>query len=289
MNFKRNLLLILMFIMVGCGDLTTNSNDISDSSIVISKIEKPAILVSVDSASPNSVALDWLPAKGSGIGYEVHLSEEKDFIPDSSTLQLTTNETSVIVNSLAEDTKYYAKVVAITTNEQAISNQLYVTTPNILSKIKKNIQIKELNISSTTNNLQQKSSGTSSSITDNKLITAEKLSVGEVIYSTGEKPYLRKIVQTKVDSTGNSVATTEELKLRDIYEDLSFSTSLKLVDMEESVNRSSSSSFQTSIAYSSRVASGLAKTSQSSGQNIQTITAQWKSGLVMSSAHYMIW
>ncbi|MBU1667630.1 DUF5011 domain-containing protein, partial [bacterium] len=286
MNLKRNLLLILMFVMVGCGDLTTNSNDISDSSIVISKIEKPAILVSVDSASPNSVALDWLPAKGSGIGYEVHLSEEKDFIPDSSTLQLTTNETSVIVNSLAEDTKYYAKVVTITTNEQAISNQLYVTTPNIVSKIKKNIQIKELNISSTTNNLQQKSSGTRSSITDNKLITAEKLSVGEVIYSTGEEPYLRKVVETKVDSTGNSVATTEELKLRDIYEDLSFSTSLKLVDMEESVNRSSSSSFQTSIAHSSTVASGLAKISPSSGQNIQTITGQWKSGLVMSSAHY---
>ncbi|MBA5249150.1 MAG: fibronectin type III domain-containing protein, partial [Gammaproteobacteria bacterium] len=163
-----------------------------------------AKLVSVSSGSADKISVDWIEASGDDIQYEVHISTTNNFTPSPSTLKLTTQELSAtITQALTANTKYYVVVVAKNTESSRPSNELSVTTA-----IKTAEMVTGLVVNTNQNLIAA----------NNTITTKAAIQTDEIIFSTAEDSIqLKQVVNTTIDTNGNTIATTKDVTLRDVY------------------------------------------------------------------------
>ncbi|MFK5975641.1 MAG: DUF5011 domain-containing protein [Sulfurovum sp.] len=227
-------------------------------------VTKPASLVALSSASSDRLSAEWLPANGTDFIYEVHISKVKNFTPDSNTLKIKTSKEYATINGLEASTEYFVSVVTATSSNRYSSSQLFATTSDTLAKIQTGLTFKEI---TTTDTLK---------LGENNITLIQKVEPDDIIFSEdSENHYLRRVISTTSDSQGHTVAQTENINIRDVYENLSFSSSVKMIEIEEdtTTTNSKTSTYQR-----------LAKIVPSSNTKLSyNTTRKWTSGLTMSS------
>ena len=265
-NQSRRYFQLLFFIFVlstslvftGCSGGGGSSKNNSSTPKIAGAVSKAANLVAASSASGDSVVLEWLPGEGKDLSYDVHLSKVKNFTPDANTKKLTTKADSATINNLESNTTYYAMIVTNSATDSKSSLQLPVTTSDVIAELNTSLTLKDVE---------------PTAVTDNNITTSEDVKSGEIIYATSGEPYLRKAVAVNKDAQGKNVVTTEPVHIRDVYQDLSFSTSVKLVDIDAPVKSAPS------IGY----VNAATMIPNSNSTYDQQIVRTWDTGLTMTS------
>ena len=233
-----------------------------------------AKLVSASSGSVDKISLDWMEASGDDIEYEVHISTTKDFEPSASTLKLTTKELSASIDAtLTADTLYYATIVAKNTESSRPSNQLSVKTSRVAATQKTGLKISTEKLVAS----------------DDGIITTQATVVkDEIIFSTiDNSAQLKQVVSVTTNAIGETVAETKSVNLRDVYQNLSFSSSIKLEEVADTANTTVVQS-QSIGAYQNQsfLSQAFGQTQNANIKTTKQYKRQWKSGLVMGSTHY---
>ena len=265
-NQSRRYFQLLFFIFVlspslvftGCSGGGGSSKNNSSTPKIVGAVLKAANLVAASSASGDSVVLEWLPGEGKDLSYDVHLSKVKNFTPDANTKKLTTKADSATINNLESNTTYYAMIVTNSATGSKPSLQLPVTTSDVVAELNTSLTLKDVE---------------PTAVTDNNITTSEDVKSGEIIYATSGEPYLRKAVAVNKDAQGKNIVTTEPVHIRDVYQDLSFSTSVKLVDIDAPVKSAPS------IGY----VNAATMIPNSNSTYDQQIVRTWDTGLTMTS------
>ena len=216
--------------IVGSYEITYSAEDNSNNKTILIRtinivnlpisgvVTKPALLVALSSASSDNISAEWLPANGTDFIYEVHISKVKNFIPDSTTLRVKTDKEFALIDGLEANTEYFVSIVTATSTTKYSSSQLSAITSDTLAKTKIGLNFKEV---SPVDTLE---------VGDNNITLTQKVEIDDIIFSEdSENNYLRRVISTSSDSQGHTVAQTEDINIRDVYEDLSFSSSVKII------------------------------------------------------------
>jgi murein DD-endopeptidase MepM/ murein hydrolase activator NlpD len=210
----------LSILLSACGGGGSSKN--AQESQTTYEIET-ANLVSVDSASSDQINVQWLPSSSESVmdvTYEVHVSNQSNFTPTQSTFKLNTTDKEALIEGLNPSTTYYVKIVSKGDNQSIQSLELSTTTSSIETKINSNV------------NLVINDETETSIVDDTKIETTKTINTGDFIVKQDEG-YLRKVVSVE-SSNGKNIATTEPAAIGEVFSDLEFSTSTKLVnDIEE--------------------------------------------------------
>ncbi len=190
-------------------------------------------LVQANSLTANSIQLDWLPTfdndtPGSGITYVLHASETDNFIPEASTARTeVVNNATGVIQAVKPATQYYVKVEARDSFGHASwSNQLNVLTAaadpqdtaaprQVLDEVTAPVQTVEPDRVD-----YQLGAGASAP------------QVGDILVSGEGNGFLRRAAA--VSQVGDQVSIdTEPAALNELYDNLSVSTDVKLIDLPE--------------------------------------------------------
>ncbi len=231
-------------------------NDLDTSSTI--KLVS-AKLVGASSMSTSKATAEWIDAIGDKLTYDVHISTTDNFIPSRANFKLNTSKNFSHIDGLTKDTRYYIAIVSKSASSKVTSNYLSFSTASYDPVLKANINIHE-----------------STSVLTNDSATIESnIKEDDFIFSTkNNAQYLKKVSTVTAGANGSSSATVKKATLRDVYDDISFSTTIK---MQEVTSKQ---------AISSKTSSKISALSVKSRNNIQNHQYKWGSGLSMSSSNF---
>jgi len=230
--FKILSLLILIIGLVACGSGGSNDPIVNNITPPQQKLTPPNVLklVSVVSTDTDKITLDWLPGiddktEHENLIYTIHITEEDGFKPDNSNQILSlTGQVTASVENLNPGTKYYVRLVAKDADGlSAWSNIMPVQT---VSSAPKRTATKVV-----VPQTSQVTLVSENSITFKKDST-EIPEVGEILVSQEGNGYLRKVTEITQDN-GTVTAKTESASLNEVFEELEFSTTVKMESIED--------------------------------------------------------
>lgn len=190
------------------------------------------VLVGATSANATDLTLEWIPSTddetaADKMQYEVHLSTTEGFEPTVNTKKLTVTGLSyTTATGLTAQTKYYAMIVAVDEDgNSSWSNQLSATTAATASV-------------RTSDVVHTQSADHAPLVTPTTITYTPQdgtlPQTGEFISSVEGDGYLRRV--TSVSQDGDQVVvTTEPASLAEIYQDLEFSTLIRMSDPQPTV------------------------------------------------------
>jgi hypothetical protein len=230
--FKKPPLLAFGFLLLlnacgGGGSGTGNDDSSNTAPDATTDTENPTVfdLVALSSIDASKLTVDWTPASDNvtspeNLIYDIHVSESTGFRPSSASLNTsTTGSTTTELNGLTASTLYYVRVVAKDeAGNESWSNEL-------------NASSVPLAISRTPN--------TVNAIDSTETVTADTLTytsstepeVGSILVSQEGEGYLRKVVSSSIDG-GQVTVQTSNASLNEVFEDISISSSVRLVSTE---------------------------------------------------------
>lgn len=217
-------------------------------------------LVGVTAISSDSLVVEWLVKQdvanlAAELDYEVHVSTDKGFTPSSSTKKLTVrNASHGEITGLSAATKYYLAVVGRDESGKVCwSNQMAGTTASI-PVVRTST---ETHAFATSKDIQV----TASTVSFKRDNEEELPKPGQVLVDADGGGLLRKVVSAS-EKNGLVTVATEPASLNEVYEQLEFSTNIRLENLE--------------TAAKSGTGIGLAK---AVGGN--DLKVQWPSGLTL--------
>jgi hypothetical protein len=231
--FKKPPLLAFGFLLLlnacggGGGSGTGNDDSSNTAPDATTDTENPTVfdLVALSSIDASKLTVDWTPASDNVTSpenfiYDIHVSESTGFRPSSASLNTsTTGSTTTELNGLTASTLYYVRVVAKDeAGNESWSNELNASSVSLA-------------ISRTPN--------TVNAIDSTETVTADTLTytsstepeVGSILVSQEGEGYLRKVVSSSIDG-GQVTVQTSNASLNEVFEDISISSSVRLVSTE---------------------------------------------------------
>ncbi len=191
-------------------------------------------LISVSSSNTDRIQVDWMPANDAqtshdAIRYFVHVSQQSDFQPDATTLAYqATGAVSANILGLQADTEYYVIVVAQDEHGlESWSNRLSVKT------------VETAAVQNTTP-IQVNLAEQITAITDNQITytaDAPVPEIGELLVSSSGDGYVKKVVSVTQDNS-QTIVQTEPASFAELFEDVEFSTTVKMDAVPEADNSS---------------------------------------------------
>jgi hypothetical protein len=209
-----------------------NLNFRIDAGIVSLNQALPRVqLVAANSLYSDSISLEWLATfdnstANSQIRYILHASTESGFVPNASTAKIElTNVDHGTFTGLTANTLYYVKVEARDTQGRSSwSNELSAVTATTNPRPSTQ-PIRVLDATSVPNQTV-----TAGSISYQLPSGGQLPSVGELLVSDLGNGYLRRV--TAVNRNGNQVTVqTEPAAVNDAFDELHFSSEIKLIDL----------------------------------------------------------
>lgn len=185
------------------------------------------MLVGATSAAADQLTVEWIPAAddftpADKMKYEIHLSITDGFEPGAGTRKTTvTGKTYATLTGLTAQTRYCVMLVAVDRGgNRSWSNQLSATTSAAAAvHTDDEVHIQEADHAPQV---------TETTVTYSPRDTTVP-EVGEFISSVEGDGYLRKAAHVSRQD-GRIVVQTEPASLAEIYEDLEFSTQIRMVD-----------------------------------------------------------
>jgi len=249
------ILSIFVFLLASCGGGSSENSEAQESNGTVDNIPPNILkLVSASSIDIDKISLDWLPGKDDKtpheqLKYSIHIATESDLKPNQNNFNKTvTGKITEVVDGLDPNTVYYVRIVVEDDDrERSWSNILEVKT--VATPVKRtSVKVIAQEISQI------------SQVSEDSIILKDDgrdhPKPGEIMVSQEGNGYLRKVTEVTLDN-GNIIAKTESAALNEIFEELEFSTTVKLENIDEVPVSSTKSAARSKGGLSGRSLNGV--------------------------------